>query len=308
MKSRNLIITTCLSLGLCLCFGFTAQAQTPVPAIDSQMVKLQKQNLWRPIPLPAIEITQSKQIAQNYAFPSISPDGHQVILFEPGQPGEPNILHLWTDSTHKIQKLLTDREVSGYISWQDDQTCLMRERSTPFKRNGLKRIYSLDQKKNLQLQAKQPLSSARITAYDADDVIILENANNQTLQAISDTRLDRYYAPIVSPDQRYVVFSGLTTGVHLFDIAQNSVVYVGSGGTNPVFSPDGRYLIYAQTTDDGHAFTTGELILIDLDNHSSRVIANPNHEIRLRASLSRLAKKIVYETEKGEIKIGTLVL
>ena len=93
--------------------------------------------------------------------------------------------------------------------------------------------------------------------------------------------------------------NGLTTGVHVFDIEQNAVVYIGEKGTDPSFSPDGRYLIYAVTTDDGDDFTSGNLVLIDLKTHSRRTISNPSKEIRLRGSISYDAQFVAYETTKG---------
>ena len=305
---RTALISFCMALGLGLWMAPMAQAQQSVPAMDGQMVRLRAENLWLPIPLPSVEITQSQTIAKDLSYPSISPDGHQVLLYEQGNPGEPNTLHLWTQDSSQISPVLSDHEVSGYISWQDEQTWQMRKRSAPFIRHASVRTYAMDNPKKLNLRANTTPVQPSLTVYDANDIIVLENAKNQTLQAISDSRHDRYYAPIISPDQRYIVFNGLTTGIHLFDVAKNAVVYVGASGTNPAFSPDGRYLIYAQTTDNGHEYTSGDLILIDLKKHTSRSIANPHKEIRLRGTISDHAKKIVYETDKREIITGSLSL
>ena len=295
---------------ICMGLIFTAtsytQAHPPIPAMDGQMVRLNANHLWTPIPLNPLTISQSEQIASDLHYPSISPNGDQILLFEPGDSGNPNHLHLWTKTIRTTREVAADHEVSGYITWQDDQTYAMREHSKPFVREAAQRVYELTPKKLPVLRNRKPMAASQIMAYDAGDVVVLENARNQTLQAISDTRHDRYYAPIVSPDERYIVFSGLTTGVHLFDIAQNAVVYIGASGTSPSFSPDGRYLIYAQTTDNGHEFTSGELVIIDLEKHTSRLIANPHHEIRLRGSISRNARTIAYETENGQIIRGTL--
>jgi len=270
------------------------------------MVRLNASHLWTPAPLKPVAIDQSEQIAADLYAPAISPNGDQVLLFEPGEPGEPNRLHLWVKDFTATHVVAADREISGYITWQDDQTYAMRSHSRPFVRESTPLVYELASKKLPVVRYRKPIAASQLSAYDAGDVIVLENARNQTLQAISDTHHDRYYAPIISPDERYVVFNGLTTGVHLFDVTHNTVVYVGAGGTNPAFSPDGRYLIYAQTTDNGHEFTSGDLVLLDLEKHTSRLIANPHHEIRLRGTLSRDARKIAYETEDGKVIRGRL--
>ena len=145
-----------------------------------------------------------------------------------------------------------------------------------------------------------PHADSQFVVYDHDDVIILESKKTRTLQAISDPAADRYYAPMLSPDERFVAFSGLRSGVLVFDIEANAIVFIGSHGTDPSFSPDGRYLIYADTRDDGHAFTQANLVLVDLHKRTYRILANPNHEIRLRASLSRNAEFVSYTTIDGD--------
>ena len=308
MIRRLISIGAGIVVGLCLCN--TLLAEPVSPAVDGRMVRVNASHLWMAIPLNSLHISAAEVIARDsddVHFPAISPDGDQVIMYRPGDPGEPNRLYLWTQQDAQMREISAGKELSGFVSWQDNQTYWVREHSRPFFRNGAQQVFDIRPKASSRLRKLRPIADNRLVAYDADDIIVLENAANQTLQAISDSRLDRYFAPVISPDQKYVVFTGLTTGIHLFDIEKNTVVYVGSSGTNPAFSPDGRYLIYAQTTDNGHNYISGDLVIIDLLKHTSRLVANPKHDIRLYGSLSKDAKYLVFETENGAIyraKIG----
>ena len=289
-----------ISLILALCLGFTASAQSPSAPVDGDMVALQADKLWKLSYLANAPIKEVTKIADDMQYPSISPDGTKVLMFQNGGFQKPHKLLQWSDENPVAEELFSDIEVSGYVTWQTDDDFTMREHSAPFTRAGADRHYSLA-KKAPQLKLRRLHKESRLLAYDADDVIILENADNQTLQAISDVRTDRYFGPVVSPDGRFVAFTGLSTGVHVFDVAANAVVFIGSHGTAPAFSPDGRFLVYANTRDNGHEITSGELVLVDLDAHAYRYIANPNHEIRLRATLSQGAAFVSYQTDNNSI-------
>ena len=292
-------LITALMLGFAV-FSATPVFAQPAKPVDGNMVKLQIDKLWKISYLPNAPVKVVSQIAADLQSPAISPDGSHVLMFKRGNPGNPHHLLHWSLETPVTEEILTDTELSSHVTWQNDDEFSVREHTAPFFRNGAVRQYRIATK-SPTLKKRSPHTDARSLADDADDVIILENAENQTLQAISDIRTDRYFAPIVSPDARFVAFTGLTTGIHVFDIAQNAVVFIGSHGTAPAFSPDGRFLVYANTRDNGHEITSGELVLVDLDTHTYRYISNPNHEIRIRASLSNGAAYIAYQTDDDRI-------
>ena len=307
MKFKTLIpVLCCIVAVFCLAGVSFAQTLPDNPPVDGQMVRLDAKRLWKMSCLPNLPMQNTEKIAENMRYPSISPDGRRVVMFVKHDDGR-NALHEWKKDTREIRELIRHEDVSNFVTWDKSGLLNMRQRSNPFFRNAVQLRYDVEPHK-LSLRDKKPITESTFTAYDEDDIIILESKKTKTLQAISDNRADRYYGPVVSPDERFVVFNGLTSGVHLFDIEANAVVYIGSNGTSPAFSPDGRYLIYAQTTDDGNEVTSGDFILVDLDKHSWRVISNPNHEIRLNATLGNHAGSIAYATSDGTSWIATLPL
>ena len=297
MKFKSLCLACAAALAASV-FAAAAFAQ-PAPSdgpIDGQLVRLDVKKLWRFAFLPNAPLLDSQRIGKGIITSSISPDGSQAVMFERGKPQEPNILHRWANG--KTNKILESRDVSSYIEWADDHQIDIRETNAPFFRDGAKLRYEVSAKP--KLKTRLPHADSQFVVYDHDDVIILESKKTRTLQAISDPAADRYYAPMLSPDERFVAFSGLRSGVLVFDIEANAIVFIGSHGTDPSFSPDGRYLIYADTRDDGHAYTQANLVLVDLHKRTYRILANPNHEIRLRASLSRNAEFVSYTTIDGD--------
>lgn len=305
MKKISLSIIAFVAM-LPFCGDIYAQDTMRVAPIDGEMVRLQASSLWKLTQLPELPMTHVENVAQGLRFPSISPDGSQIIMYDRINDSKTRLVR-YQSADRSLSVLLENDEASPYVQWESNHRIAVRQPDKPFFQDGVKMKFDLETSKRPLLREKKHYTEENFIAYDADDVIILVRKDTQTLQAISDTNADRYYAPMVSPDEKFVVFSGLTTGIHVFDIAKNAVVYIGKNGTSPSFSPDGRYLIYAMTDDDGHVLTTGDLMLLDLETHSYRKIANPSKEIRTRASLSQSASSIAYETEDGKIFRATLL-
>ncbi len=282
--------------------GAPAQEQTQIAAkpADGEMVALNVANMWTISQMSDVKLSDIQIVTTQAKFPSISPDGQKILLFAPETDAAPRNLLRWTPKTNDLQELMSGQNVSMFVTWDDADNVSMRQADKPFFADSRLLKLKLENKSTV-LRAKKPIADSKLFAYDDDDIIILARKDTKTLQAISDVNADRYYAPIVSPDEKFVAFSGLTTGVHIFDIDKNAVVYIGTKGTDPSFSPDGRYLIYAETTDDGNDYTSGNLIIVDLRKHSRRILANPSKEIRLRGTLSKDASFVAYETAKGAV-------
>lgn len=92
------------------------------------------------------------------------------------------------------------QDVSTYVTWDDADNISMRQADKPFFHDGQMLKLKLGNKK-ATLRAKKRLSESKYFTYDADDIIILVRKDTETLQAISDTSADRYYSPMLSPDE-----------------------------------------------------------------------------------------------------------
>lgn len=306
MKLKSILPCTCLILGCLIGISSAFAQDNPIGTpIDGQMIRLDAKKMWRFAYLPNVKLQNAVQIAKDMSFPSISPDGSRVVMFKKDEVLG-NSLQEWKADTREMRELVRGENVSNFVTWDDNSTVLMRERSKPFFRDGAHLRYDIAPKK-VSLRDRRPLAEATFVAYDQDDVIILESKKTKTLQAISDVHADRYYAPVVSPDERFVAFCGLSSGVYLFDIEANAVVFIGNHGTSPSFSPDGRYLIYTDARDDGSNITSGDLVLLDLNNRSYRFISNPDGELRIHGTLSRDAAEIAYMLDDGTIMKAELL-
>lgn len=307
MKIKSLFIAIACGLALC---ATNAVAQNSFPQknlpIDGQQLRLDDSRFWKLDALNAVPLENVQKIADDLHYPALSPAGNRVLFFKRDIPGKPSKLLEWSKENPKTREILKDENVSRYVAWQDDDHFLVRQAKTPFLRESAMMAFAREKNAPRRLE-NRALADDTFVAYDLDDIIILESKKTKTLQAISDPS-DRYFAPVLSPDNRFVAFTGLKSGVNLFDIEANAVVFVSARGSNPAFSPDGQFMVYAETRDNGQEMTAGNLILVDLVNHSTRMIANPHAEIRVNATLSRNAEKIAYENEDGSCWLADISL
>ncbi len=94
-----------------------------------------------------------------------------------------------------------------------------------------------------------------VHAYHEDDAVHLVRDGQDVV--ISDGQ-DRYFAPVVSPDGRYVVYEGLVTGLRVYEVSAGRTVLVGRGN-HPAWLPDSSGLLYDVTEDDGVRLIAGDL-------------------------------------------------
>lgn len=286
------------AVAACTLIPTFASAQVSLEPTQGGLVKLNKANFWNIQQAGELKLSNVEKIADGLNTPTISPDGSKIILAQRSSDGiEPGKLYQWRNDEKKLNVVLEDKEVSDYVTWTSDDRFFMRERSTPFTREGKKLNFNLVNKAAL-FKDKRLINENPVVVFDDDDVIVMKR--NNIIQAISDVTIDRYFAPQVSAKEDYIVFSGLTTGVNLFHIDQNSVVYQDKKGSDPRFSADGKYLVYAETSDDGHVYLHGDIIVVDLSTKTKYRVENPKKEIRLRASISKDAKFVAFENLNGE--------
>ena len=104
-------------------------------------------------------------------------------------------------------------------------------------------------------------ANSRVTAAEHEEQIAIEVDGEQTIVGPPG---DRYYLPEVAPDDAFVSFFGLSTGLYLYRVADGVLFQCGEG-THARFDPEGRWLVFERLGDDGHLITAGDLYLVDLD-------------------------------------------
>ena len=293
---------TSLSIALASAFLLMptfAMSQVSMEPKNGDLLRIDHEHFWQFSLDQELRVDGAHLIASDMDSPSISPDGKRVVFHRKADaPGLPAKLFQWADDQSQTQLLREDMDVSNYVTWTDNDRFFMREQSAPFFEHGKKLNFAVEGRQS-HFKNRRAINENAVLVYQAEDAIFMKREN--ILQIISDVTIDRYFSPIVSSDESFIVFVGLASGVNLFDISQNAVVFQDALGAYPSFSPDGRYLVYTQAKDDGHVITQADTVLVDLHTHKVMHVANPNKEIRIRATVSRDASFIAYETITGDI-------
>jgi len=107
---------------------------------------------------------------------------------------------------------------------------------------------------------------------------------------------DRYFAPSLSPDGKLVVFTGLSTGIHVARIVDGVEVFADEG-TNPAWSPDGRFIAYERTRDDGHVLTAGDIFIVSVGDWRKADLTGTADRIELRPFFSPDGRRLSFECD-----------
>ena len=110
---------------------------------------------------------------------------------------------------------------------------------------------------------------------------------------------DRFFSPKLSPDQSKIVFTGLATGVHVYDIASRRQTRVGPG-TAPSWSPDSKSLAFERTEDDGHYIVGSDLWLWDSER-GARALTHTSRRKERNPSWSPDGKQLAFDDDEGSI-------
>jgi hypothetical protein len=105
----------------------------------------------------------------------------------------------------------------------------------------------------------------RVRVSDAGSIVLRQSDGAEETIAPPG---DRYFAPRISSDERWVVFQGLSTGLYLYETRRGETYHLGNG-SHARF--DGERMVFERLEDDGHEITAGDLYLADLSGDAPRV-------------------------------------
>ena len=131
------------------------------------------------------------------------------------------------------------------------------------------------------------------TYYGEDDVVWQECDGKRTSLSSGE---DRYFAPLVSPDGRWLAYRGLTTGLHLADLTAGTIRHLGRGA-KPAWSPDSKQLLFNVSQDDGLSITQSDLWLFDVQH--SRLVRLTSTTDRSEMAPTLSGTTLVYEDQNA---------
>ena len=232
------------------------------------------------------------------------------------------------DLINKKLRMLTDEDFAGYnFVWSEDEkfiyyrfrrglkfgivkislsgsktelTPLLRELSFPIKNLGC--IFTLVGRERKFHSLENKCKTVDSYLFAKDDKIYLYSKNRIT--QISDYK-DKYFLPQFSPDRKWILYNGLVTGIHIFNIQNGKDLNIDLG-SDPTWLPNSKAIIYEKTTDDGERILSSDIYLYNLSTKKISIIAETDNIIELHPQYDSVNKCIWFDSNGkiGYIKIN----
>lgn len=226
--------------------------------------KTGKQASQRASSVPGPTLTNTQRIVEGgYSLPTLSPDAQKIALTRPGLNGLWIVRISGSDTDNVVQ--ITDVRASGYLPvWRSDSGAIGwrdASRASEVQHPGT----LLDKPRGFA-----DLTGRKVPSFLPQSGVVAHQTPDDRIEVVYETggRLvdngaDKYFSPLVSSDGKWVVFTGISTGIHLYDVEKGKVSSIGAG-THPSFSGDANWVTFERTHDDGHEILAGDLFLCDL--------------------------------------------
>lgn len=231
-----------------------------------------------------------------FLAPRFSPDGRYLLFAGPKYQG----IYVAEVGRASHIKQLSDEEYLGWPArWTEEGIeTRTREGAIILFRNPTGQVERVPTGRYFDARAP----SSRVHAYHENDAIHLVAQGRDVV--ISDGK-DRYFGPLVSPDERYVVYEGLVTGLYVYDVSVGETVPVGRGN-NPAWLMDSSGFLYDVTEDDGVRLTSGEIYLYLVKERRSIALTNSSDLIETHPVPSPDGRLVAFESE-GTIYVAPLL-
>lgn len=225
-----------------------------------------------------------------FMMPRWSPDGLEILMTRPGFNG----LFIVGADGGPIA-MVTDRENVGFrADWGETGEI---GTVTP---DGDAQRFSAD---GTPAEDINPHDRSSERIYTENDTVYYRENPGDPARPVSGGS-DRYYGGEVSPCGKYIVYSGLETGLHIKALDGSSLVRLGEG-YRPQWLADSSGIVYFITTDDGHDVLASDLYLASIDGKTVSNLTNTPNQIERNPSVSPDGTSIVYEVD-GVIHVGQI--
>ena len=265
----------------------TLPSSTPKPAARSSQTS-ETQN---PTPMKVVN-GRSITAKENFIHPRWSPDGMDVVCTKHNFKG----LYLVSSDGSQIRELSDQYGVGYNVEWSADGTKLIIKQ-----KDGKVSIIDISGQESSQTADDVKLPEERI--YAKDDNIYIKDPQSGEVKNLTNGE-DNFFDPHLSPDGACVAYQGLTTGLHVQNLASGEVIDIGQG-SNFQWTPDSMGLIYNVTQDDGMNIIAGDIYFAYTDGSGVFNITNTPDIIELHPSISPDGSHVTYEVD-GQIFVADI--
>lgn len=192
-----------------------------------------------------------------FADVTLSPDGESVALSHPGY----DRLSVIAAAGGEAREVATGERSGFEPVWQLDGRALgvrvagQTSTAVPIRAVGL----------NGETSAPVALPQrARVRVSEEGSIVLRQTDGSEETIAPPG---DRYFAPRISANERWVVFQGLSTGLYLYETRRGETYHLGDG-SHARF--DGERMVFERLADDGHEITSGDIFIADLSGDAPR--------------------------------------
>jgi Tol biopolymer transport system component len=227
----------------------------------------------------------ARVVADGFA-PRFSPDGQKLLV------------------TGEQLRGLTLIDASGAHALVDDAGAGVDARFLPDGRvayRGLRAGVRRELVTDLRGVVRVPVQVEAPAAFARDDRVYVRLPDGTI---VSPGTGDRFFAPRLSPDGSRVAFTGLATGIWVFDLRSRALTHLGHG-TAPSWSPDGKRLAFERTEDDGHEVVASELYLFEPEGRGLTRLVTDGKLVARRPALGPDGR-VAFDDDRGHVYVGTV--
>jgi Tol biopolymer transport system component len=232
---------------------------------------------------------------KGYLAPMWSPDGVHIAYSQ----YKYNSLYI-LEIRNKEEYLLVEGEGCGFMpEWDESGDRLFFRKQRGSALAPLERSVSVD---GVLSDAFRERREANL-GIRIENGIIYRNGNNHKKLQVSEAH-DRFYGSVLSPDGKYLVFQGISTGIYIHNLESGETVSVGQGDY-PTWAPASNAILFDRTEDDGHNITEGDIYCYRLDDRRLLQLTNTPGVVEQRANVSPDGRMVAFDAQ-GAIFVGHL--
>ncbi len=236
------------------------------------------------VELTSVDFTQEPKV-NSYIAPRWSPDGTTLLVSKPGYYG------LYTVSAvgGKVKPIIHAPHVGYHAKWASSHEI---------------RYGKLHTEKNLVnlegIQTRDSSAQNKFVWSEENEIwFALDGEKKQITHGE-----DMFYNPVLSPDSKWIVYEGLSTGLYVYNVANQQHTKLGAGN-HPSWTPDSQSILFDVSQDNGHEILGSQIYMVTLQDSKWTDHVNLTRDIVQKAqnpSVSPDGKKVAFDAE-GKIFI-----